>query len=122
MALLLIRFTQPPYSNALTQDGVDFALAATNYGHDVKVLFEDLALLQLVKTESVKGIKNNSKRLASMPIFDIDDCYACKASAEAIKLNESLQNTSVIDELDCKWLVASEKLALIKSADHVVTF
>lgn len=122
MALLLIRFTQPPYSNALTQDGVDFALAATNYGHDVKVLFEDLALLQLVKTESVKGIKNNSKRLASMPLFDIDDCYACKASAEAIQLNESLQNTSVIDELDCKWLAASEKLALIKSADHVVTF
>lgn len=122
MALILIRLTQPPYSNALTQDGVDFALAATNYGHEVKVLFEDLALLQLVKTASVKGLKNNSKRLASMPLFDIDDCYACKTSAEAMQLNESLQNTSVIEELDCKWLAASEKLALIKSADHVVTF
>ena len=122
MALILIRLTQPPYSNALTQDGVDFALAATNYGHEVKVLFEDLALLQLVKTASVKGLKNNSKRLASMPLFDIDDCYACKTSAKAMQLNESLQNTSVIDELDCKWLAASEKLALIESADHVVTF
>ena len=49
MAQLLIRFTQSPFSNAKSQDGLDFALAATNYGHDVKVLFESQGVLQLVK-------------------------------------------------------------------------
>ena len=52
MAHLLIRFTQSPFSNAKSQDGLDFALAATNYGHEVKVLFENEGVLQLVNTYS----------------------------------------------------------------------
>ena len=58
MATMLIRFTQTPYGNQISQDGLDFVLAATNYGHDVKVLFEGDGVLQLVKTDSLKGLKN----------------------------------------------------------------
>lgn len=122
MAALLVRFTQSPYGNALSQDGLDFALAATNYGHEVKALFENEGVLQLVKTDSVKGIKNHSKRLSSMPFFDIEDCYACTESAKVLNVQSTLQNNLVADELECQWVSVEEKLALMESADHVVTF
>ncbi len=111
MAQLLIRFTQSPFSNAKSQDGLDFALAATNYGHDVKVLFESQGVLQLVKAASTKGLKNHTKRLASMPFFDIED-----------DIEQVLANNSLVDELDCEWITPEEKVTLIQSADHVVTF
>tara|TARA_A200000113_G_scaffold203452_1_gene198547 strand:- start:108 stop:476 length:369 start_codon:yes stop_codon:yes gene_type:complete len=122
MAHLLIRFTQSPFSNAKSQDGLDFALAATNYGHDVKVLFENQGVLQLVKAASMKGIKNHTKRLATMPFFDIEDCFVCKNSAHTYNIESVLANTDLIDTLDCQWVTAVDKLALVQSVDHVVTF
>jgi len=122
MANLLIRFTQSPFSNARSQDGLDFALAATNYGHDVKVLFENQGVLQLVKAASTKGLKNHTKRLASMPFFDIEECYVCTTSADTFNIQRVLANTKLVEELECHWLTPSEKIALIHSVDHVVTF
>ncbi|AXT40215.1 sulfur reduction protein DsrE [Alteromonas sp. BL110] len=122
MAHLLIRFTQSPFSSAKSQDGLDFALAATNYGHDVKVLFENQGVLQLVKAASTKGLKNHTKRLASMPFFDIEECYVCKMSAETYDIEHVLANTDLVEELECKWVTSSEKVALIQRVDHVVTF
>ncbi|WP_076011486.1 DsrE family protein [Alteromonas abrolhosensis] len=122
MAHLLIRFTQSPFSNAKSQDGLDFALAATNYGHEVKVLFENEGVLQLVKAASIKGLKNHTKRLASMPFFDIEECYVCKTSAETFDVEHVLANTDLIEELECNWVTSSEKVSLIQRVDHVVTF
>ena len=122
MASLLIRFTQSPYGNVFSQDGLDFALAATNYGHTVHVLFEGEGVLQLVQTASTKGIKNHSKRLASMPFFDIEECFICKDSVDAFAIDSVLLNTGLIEELDGQLLNASQRLALIQRADHVVTF
>jgi tRNA 2-thiouridine synthesizing protein C len=122
MASLLIRFTQSPYGSAFGQDGLDFALAATNYGHTVHVLFEGEGVLQLVQTPSTKGIKNHSKRLASMPFFDIEECFICKDSVDAFAIDSVLLNTGLIEELDGQLLNASQRLALIQRADHVVTF
>ena len=122
MATLLIRFTQTPYSSATSHDGLVFALAATNYGHEVKILLENQAVLQLVKTESAKGLKNHSKRLASLPFFDIEDCYVCKDSADTLGIVTALDNRALFEELECQWVSAAEKLTLIQSADHVVTF
>ncbi len=101
MAQLLIRFTQSPFSNAKSQDGLDFALAATNYGHDVKVLFESQGVLQLVKAASTKGLKNHTKRLASMPFFDIEEFFVCKAGADTYDIEQVLSNNSLTHELDC---------------------
>ena len=122
MATLLIRFTHAPYANAKSQDGLDFALAATNYGHDIKVLFENEGVLQLVKAASTKGLKNHTKRLASMPFFDIEDCFVCQESANTHNLENTLSNIEVAEELACQWVNAMEKVALIASVDHVVTF
>ncbi|WP_334020755.1 DsrE family protein [Alteromonas sp. S015] len=122
MAHLLIRFTQSPYSNTKSQDGLDFALAATNYGHNVKVLFENQGVLQLVKAASMEGLKNHTKRLASMPFFDIEECFVCKTSSDLYNVESTLANTDLSEELDCQWITSEEKLSLIQSVDHVVTF
>ena len=122
MAHLLIKFTQGPFSNAKSQDGLDFALAATNYGHEVKVLFENEGVLHLVKAASTKGLKNHTKRLASMPFFDIEECYVCKTSAETFDVEHVLANTDVVEELECNVVTSSEKVVLIQRVDHVVTF
>ena len=122
MENLLIKFTQGPFSNAKSQDGLDFALAATNYGHEVKVLFENEGVLHLVKAASTKGLKNHTKRLASMPFFDIEECYVCKTSAETFDVEHVLANTDVVEELECNGVTSSEKVVLIQRVDHVVTF
>lgn len=122
MAMLLVRFTHSPYGNSNSQDGLDFALGATNYGHDVKVLFEGEGVLQLIKADSIKGLKNHSKRLASMPFFDIDECYICEDSANTFNVTRTLSNSQLVNELEAKWINADARVNLIQNADHVVTF
>ena len=118
MATLLIRFTQTPYQSSTSQDGLDFALAATNYGHEIIVLFEQQGVLQLTKTESVRGTKNHSKRLGSLPFFDIEECYE-----ESLKQSPlANQKHELIAQLDASLLSIDEKLALCARVDHVVTF
>lgn len=122
MATLLIRFTQAPYTSGKSQEGLEFALAATNYGHIVHVLFEGEGVLQLVKTDAVNTLKNHSKRLASMPFFDIEACFICQDSARQWDISALLANTDVAAELDAHYVDAPARISLINSADHVVTF
>ena len=57
-----------------------------------------------------------------MPFFDIEECFICKTSADAYDIDHVLANTDLLEELECEWVNAAEKLALIQSVDHVVTF
>lgn len=118
MATLLIRFTHSPYQSSNSSDGLDFALAATNYGHEVAVLFESEGILQLQKTESVKGVKNHSKRLGSLPFFDIEECYVCETSLAAWPLN----NHDILNKLNANIIDVMQKIALFQRVDHVITF
>lgn len=118
MSTLLIRFTHSPYGSNQSQDGLDFALAATNYGHQVIVLFENDGILQLSKTMSVKGTKNHSKRLGSLPFFDIEQCYVCEKSLSASPLTAH----ELLTQLDASVITPEQKLALYGRVDHVVTF
>lgn len=118
MASLLICFTQTPYSSSTAQEGLDFALAATNFGHTVSVLFKDEGIFQLVKSDSVKGVKNHSKRLASMPFFDIESCFVCQLSAT----RHGVDIGDVMNAIDATFVTAAQQIELISSSDHVVTF
>ena len=64
MAHLLIRFTTAPYSVSQASDGLDFAMAATNYGHEVSILFEGDGIYQLTEqAPQQQGVKNHFKGL-----------------------------------------------------------
>lgn len=125
MTKILVRFTHSPYSSSDSASGLDFALAATNYGHQVAVLFENQGVLQLLQTPSVKHIKNHSKRLASLPFFEIDENYVCQHSFEEIEQSFGLDQSqfeALIQNLEVQFIDMAQKVALIESVDHVVTF
>ncbi|GEA10929.1 DsrE family protein [Alteromonas sp. KUL49] len=117
MSKLLIRFSQSPFGNALAQDGLDFALAATNYGHEVAVLFEGDGVFQLM--DSKNHPSTFAKRLSVMPMFDIEECYVCMKSLENLNVSPS---EKLLQSLELQQLDTLGKLDLFESVTHTVTF
>jgi len=117
MSKILIRFSQSPFGNALAQDGLDFALAATNYGHEVVVLFEGDGVLQLMDSDIHPS--SFAKRLSVMPMFDIEECYVCMQSLSNLNVSPS---EKLIQSLELQKLDSSGKLDLFKHVTHTVTF
>lgn len=115
MASILVRFTSAPYSTSSASDGLDFALAATNYGHHVTVVFEGQAVwMWQANQRPPPGVKNMSKRLKSLPLFDIEDCYICQSSLNTYSVTPFSQAFQAAD--------SNTLITLLKNADHVVTF
>lgn len=117
MSNILVQFTQPPYSGSDAEDGLDFVLAATNYGHDVAVLFTGDGVYQLHVEQTPSFAKNHAKRLKMMPLYDIEDVYISKPCLESRHLSsDNLVN------VDGVTLSHQQVTDLINQAKHVVTF
>lgn len=115
MARLTVRITSAPYTGAAVTDALDFAIAATNYGHGVTLLFEGLGIYAWQHSQSpAKGTKSIAKRLKSLPLFDIDLCYVCQ---------QSVTHYGVAVDNPQACLVSSQQIIeLLHQTDHVVTF
>lgn len=117
MAHILVRLISAPYGSSNAADGLDFAIGATNYGHDVSVIFEGDGVWQLHPNQQpAQGTKNQAKRLSAMPLFDIEDCYICHASL--IERHLELQAIGI----DVEPLDSNQRHALYAKVDHVVSF
>ncbi|RDV23924.1 sulfurtransferase complex subunit TusC [Alteromonas aestuariivivens] len=117
MADLLIRMQHTPYGGSKATDGLDFAIAATNYGHQVKLIFEGDGVYQLLKEQAPPtGIKNHLKRLKSLVFYDIEELYVCKPSLQSRNLG--LEDLGV----EAQVIASQSLLELVSQADHVVTF
>ncbi|WP_018981816.1 DsrE family protein [Salinimonas chungwhensis] len=115
MAKILIHFYSAPYTSNTCAEGLDFAIAATNYGHEVSVLFSDHAVhIWQPEQSPAPGIKNLAKRLKALPLFDIENLYICSMSASAHDLQISSPLVTALD--------GEQINQLILNADHVVTF
>ncbi|MEW9796946.1 DsrE family protein [Alteromonas sp. CYL-A6] len=116
MASLLVILSSPPYGNSAAAEGIDFALAATNYGHEVAVLIEGDGVWQLQHNQHTeKGVKNIEKRLKSLALFDVEPCYVCSESLAANRVTHN-------PDSEFKLISTSDKLALFARTDHVVRF
>jgi tRNA 2-thiouridine synthesizing protein C len=117
MARIGIVLTTPPYGNSQASEGLDFAMAATNYGHEVFLFFSGNGVLQLQTNLAGDEVTtNHAKRLQALPLYDIDTIVICQ---------ESLLQT----ELDSNNLAYSECIVTsdvyinsLKSCQHLVTF
>lgn len=117
MANILIRLTTPPYGSSDAADGLDFAIGATNYGHQIVLLFEGNGVWQLInQSPQTKGVKNHSKRLKSLTFFDIDACYYCEEDRLTLGIDKEKLN-GVATQADKDHI-----FTLINNSDHVVTF
>jgi tRNA 2-thiouridine synthesizing protein C len=117
-AYLLIISTQAPYNSSASTDAFEAALAATNVGLEVKVLFQHDGVYQMISTQSPEHIqhKNMFKKLKSLPLFDIEEIYIDNESIEVRELR--ITN----NELDWQSICKSDMISLIGSAQQVLVF
>lgn len=74
---LLIITSKAPYSSNSANDALDAALAASNVGLSVSVLFEGMGVFQLLCNQHKDETINQSieKRINVLPMYDIDDLF-----------------------------------------------
>lgn len=117
MASITICMTTPPYEGISSQDALDFAMGATNYGHAVSLIFIDDGVFQLCAGQQPgKGVKNHEKRLKSLPFFDIESLYCCHASLQ----NRQLDSDALPH--DVTLCDAATLAKILQRSDHVVRF
>lgn len=117
MSKILVQLTHPPYSGSHAEDGLDFVLAASNYGHEVAVLFVGDGVFQLQHNQAPTQGPNHSKRLKMMPLYDIDDVYV----SEHCMAQRGLSEDGLIP-LDKHITAMTSIKTLIQQYQHVVTF
>ncbi|WP_414830801.1 DsrE family protein [Alteromonas sp. H39] len=109
--------TTPPYRGILSQDALDFAMGATNYGHDVTLIFMDDGVFQLASEQHPpEGTKSHEKRLKSLPFFDIEDLYCCESSLHQRQMKK--------DDIghDITLCDAGAIATILSDSDHIVRF
>lgn len=116
MANITVIFTQPPYGAQAVSDGLEFALASTNYGHECAVLFSGLGVYQLLANQAPTQQKNHAKQLKVMPLYDIESVFVCATSLSDLGLT--------VDDLAVEAIpVSSQEIRkLLADCDHTVTF
>lgn len=116
MKRVLVILSTPPYGTSDAHDGLDFAVAGTNFGHDIAVLFDGDGVWQLSPDQAPpKGTKHVLKRITALPFYDVEEMYACEQS-----LSSRLDRSSLPEEIATLPLHA--KAELLQGADIVVRF
>jgi tRNA 2-thiouridine synthesizing protein C len=90
MASILIVFSTTPHGNATAKDSLDFAMAATAYGHQVSGLFIDDGVFQLLNVapeQTFYQTKQPVKIVQALRFYDIENIYVCQQSVDKRKLN-----------------------------------
>lgn len=119
MATIAVLLTHAPYSGQQAAEGLEFALASTNYGHECLVIFCGKGVLQLLANQQPKQLKNSLKQTKALPFYDIEPVYVCEASLTALQLKpEDLG----LDHDDIQFLSPGALNKLLSQADHTVTF
>ena len=117
MATIAVLLTQPPYGQQCAADGIEFALASTNYGHECRVIFCGEGVYQLLSQQSPSQQKNHLKQANVLPFYDIDDIYVCKQSMNTLGISQEQLGVS-----DIQVLSADAMQQLINHCNHTVTF
>lgn len=116
MAKIVVLLMHPPYGSLKAQEGLEFALASTNYGHECRVIFCGDGLYQLIGPQSPHKQKNHLKQLNLLPLYDIDTLYVCEASMAVLALSANDFNEKAK-------LVSPESIRqILTDSDFTVTF
>lgn len=127
MKKILFIFRSTPYRGTKAQEGIDAAISASVFDHEIAVLFMDEGIWQLHNHQQSHGIKleniqeklerkNIAAQLDSFPLYDIKSIYV---DAKALKRFDVKKTELILKPL----LVADKKIrALIASNDVVFTY
>lgn len=116
---LCIILRNTPYQNSLSQEALDLALASAAFDASVSLVFLGDGVLQLLAQQDGTMIsrKNHFKTLASLPLYDIDNCYVSDSDLSKLALNKH-----DLVEQNLTFVSDTEIAAIIAKADKVVSF
>jgi tRNA 2-thiouridine synthesizing protein C len=84
----LVISRRPPYGNSHARDALDTALTTAVFEQPVSMLFLDDGVYQLLQAQGPAAIqqKNLGATLSALPMYDIDQLYACSSAMHSRKL------------------------------------
>jgi len=114
----LILARSSPYGSNMPKAALDIALTAAAFEQEVAVVFLDNGVLQLLPNQDTKssGLKNGSKMISALKIYEVQHVYIHLPSAEKSGLNLS-EVPDVIEPITDELLQD-----LVSKSDHVMVF
>ena len=125
MKKILFIFRSTPYRSTRAQEGVDAALAASIFNHNITVLFMDEGIWQLHNHQQSRGIKieaiqdqverkNIAAQLESFPLYDIKELYVDRRALKrfSVKKNELILKPSLVNDKKIRSLIADNDIVL----------
>ena len=98
--LFLVR--QSPYGSSLAREALDMALATAAFDQKVQLVFINDGVYQLLQNQQAEslGRKNIGKTLDVLPLYEISDIYADRASVAKRYLSEDalFNGAKVVDQ------------------------
>lgn len=119
MKRIAFLFTHSPHGDASGREGLDALLATSALSDDIGVFFIGDGVLQLLPGQQPGKIlmRNYIATFGVLPLYDIEHCYLCAASAEQRGL--AADNAWVID---VEPLAPEALRATLANYDIVITF
>ncbi|MCG9696649.1 sulfurtransferase complex subunit TusC [Shewanella sp. Isolate11] len=91
MKKITIIFRHAPHGNASSREGLDLALLSASFEQEISLVFADDGVLNLLKEQqpSLIGGRDFISTFKALPLYDIDNTYACKQSMNERGISES---------------------------------
>lgn len=79
---ILFVMRHAPYGKSFAREGLDALLACAAFEQKVSVLFLHDGVFQLLKNQQSNLLEQKSleKSLSALPLYDVNDVYACQQS------------------------------------------
>lgn len=112
----VIVLRQSPYGGSLARASVDLALAMGAFEQNYDLLFMGAGVLQLIQQQDSEqiGVKNISRILSSLPLYDLESVYVDAKSLQRYGLSESDLVLPVI------LLKDAELASFLSDSDHLI--
>ncbi|MFV7772558.1 sulfurtransferase complex subunit TusC [Shewanella marisflavi] len=90
MKKITLIFRHAPHGSAKAREGLDFALLSASFEQEVSIIFADEGVLNLLpgQTPEVIGAKDFVAAFKALPLYDIEQVYACQQSLQDYSLTE----------------------------------
>lgn len=113
---VLIINRRPPYGHSSARDALDVALTCGVFELEVSLLFADDGVLQLIGNQQPKAIgqKPLSSMLSALPMYDIEQIYACADSVSRYGLEPAnlINSPQLVDQRLIRQLIREHELVL----------
>ena len=113
---VLILCRNPPYGSSTSREAIDVALAGAVFNQDISILFLDDGVYQLIKNQHAESIelKDQSKLLQSLEMYDIEQVYAERHSLEnrGLKATNIYGPTKIMEKAAVSAFISSHQVVL----------